>query len=225
MKTSLYPHLGDNDIMVGSLHEALQKNVRMNAATRRALCSVNGLRNFAKTVLMGHGVAVGVNQAVKSYYTKSLSQNPPHATASELKANVGEQIWKQYYKFCFVRNPFDQVISDYHWRNKSTSSGYVSFDDFLSDIEIENSNSKKVKNWEIYTINSEVAVDFIGKFENLYEDFKLVTRTLGLGDVEIAHKKKGMYDRNKIQSLNTLQVARIERIFSNEIATFNYHFA
>ena len=40
-------------------------------------------------------------------------------SALEIKSNVSKEIWDNYFKFVVVRNPFDQIMSAFHWHNKS----------------------------------------------------------------------------------------------------------
>ena len=57
-----------------------------------------------------------------------------HYSALEIK-NLYPQIFNNYYKFTFVRNPYDRLLSEYYWC-KIPNVGYKSnkskddFDDF-----------------------------------------------------------------------------------------------
>ena len=38
-----------------------------------------------------------------------------HLTANDLKNNLSEDIWKNYFKFAVVRNPWSKAVSEYNW--------------------------------------------------------------------------------------------------------------
>ena len=85
---------------------------------------------------------------------------------------------KFFFKFCFVRNPYDYAVSDYLWRVKKNQ---ISFKEYLK-LKVNNNDNKfltmPLTNWEIYTIDDKIAVDFIGKFENLDSDLKKIFKIL-----------------------------------------------
>jgi hypothetical protein len=49
--------------------------------------------------------------AIKRDHTGRI--NCKHITARELRQIVGHRIWDEYYKFSFVRNPYDKLLSEY----------------------------------------------------------------------------------------------------------------
>jgi hypothetical protein len=101
-----------------------------------------------------------------------------------------------YFSFAFVRNPYDRVVSAYHYlmqggKNEGDKKfrdkyllEYKNFSDFvmrgLSKPEI-------LKWWHFmhqfyFVVNNEgnIIVDYIGRFENINEDFEFVAQNLGL---------------------------------------------
>jgi len=38
-----------------------------------------------------------------------------HMPAKEIKEKIGESIWKNYFKFCVIRNPFDKLVSEFYF--------------------------------------------------------------------------------------------------------------
>lgn len=226
MKSALYPHLGENDIMVGSIHEALRSGATLNSASRRALLSFDGMLGYVRARATGNAHEVAINQGIKKRYISMISENPPHATAKQIKSFLGGQIWSDYFKFCFVRNPYDQVISDYFWRKKNESRREISFDDFLESIEYRGRDgaSAKVSNWDILSINNEIAMDYVGKFESIHQDFSHVMNFLNINNVKLSQEKKGDYqDRELSISLTPERKKKIQLLFEREIEEFGYN--
>ena len=41
--------------------------------------------------------------------------------ASRIRALVGEEVWRGYYKFAIERDPWDKAISLYFWRTRGAN--------------------------------------------------------------------------------------------------------
>jgi hypothetical protein len=107
------------------------------------------------------------------------------------------EILESYFKFAFVRNPFDKFISEYNWRVESwghqknpfavfEQREIPSFEDFI--LNIDNPLVYKDPNRTdehfipqsdfICLDDGEIGVDFVGRFENLQEDYGKVCERL-----------------------------------------------
>lgn len=141
-----------------------------------------------------------------------------HASAHYIRANIEEAIWQGYFKFCFERDPFDKAISRYYW---STQEPRPAIADYLNAAP-----TKLLSNWDIYTINDHVAVDFVGRYETLTEDLAKITDRIGLPEALSLPKAKGGYRENRqhySQALNEEARARVEVVCAKEIVAFAYH--
>lgn len=91
-----------------------------------------------------------------------------HMTAAEIVERVGADVWARYFKFCFERDPLDKTISHYYYSApQEPFESYLERGDFCSDFDS-------------YTLDGELAVDFIGRFEHLAEDLQEVAQRLGM---------------------------------------------
>jgi len=101
-----------------------------------------------------------------------------HMPAWRAKRYLGDEIWNSYYKFAFERNPWDRQVSFYRYKTRSLSKekkpGFKAF--------LAKGKRAQVTNWSIYSIDDEVVLDFIGRYENIDEDFKTALKAIGLPD-------------------------------------------
>jgi hypothetical protein len=98
-----------------------------------------------------------------------------HMPAARVRAYVGEEIWRSYYKFAFDRNPWDRQVSWYFYKTKSKRAR-PSFESFMRSRA-----RAYVDNYELYTTDGGLAVDRVYRYETLEDDLNAVLQELGLG--------------------------------------------
>lgn len=127
-----------------------------------------------------------------------------HLTAGH--APISEFVIKNkklhYFKFGFIRNPYSRILSIYSYfknRFKGPFAKYFypfelkSFDHFCNFILLTNRYMEITHTRPQYTFltyNQKIAVDFIGKFENLQIDFNNVCNIIGVPPIKLAHINK-----------------------------------
>lgn len=149
-------------------------------------------------------------------WTRKPKQFFNHAGASYIRENVKREIWNSYFKFCFERNPFDKAISRYYW---STREPRPEISSYLQSVSV-----KLLSNWELYTINDEIAVDFVGRYDHLADDLAIVTKKLAFPNEIVLPKAKGSYRVNRDhygKILNPQARSRIELVCAKEIKAFD----
>jgi hypothetical protein len=137
---------------------------------------------------------------------------------------VGQEIWDSYYKFCVERNPWDRAVSYYYWRCQTEPK--PTFSEF---IESETFLLLKRRGFEVYTIDGQIAVDKICRFENLGEDLESVRMQLGLPEpLNLPRAKSGFRKRedkrNDRDLFSEVDKAKVQDLFSDEIKLLNYTF-
>jgi hypothetical protein len=144
-----------------------------------------------------------------------------------------------YFKFTFVRNPWDRLVSAYHFLKKGGISNedrrfyekhlakYKDFDDFvLNWVNKENIMLGQHFRPQIYYIKdkrNKVKIDFIGKFENIDSDFKHICEELHIPTIILPKTNKSV--RKQYQQYYTTQTSRIVyKAYEQDIQMLGYTF-
>ncbi|WP_280540237.1 sulfotransferase family 2 domain-containing protein [Chromohalobacter sp. 11-W] len=233
IKNTLWPYLGDDDIVIGSLDEILKNGHTLNSRAKKTLYHPRALNVTRKAFLerwrYGNTNRYRnlVNTAVKAKYKKTLFRNPVHSPAEAVKRYFPYE-WENYYKFCFVRNPFDQALSEYFYQTRGLERD-VSFSHFLKAMAGEVDDPKIVphgfrSNWPLYTCDDELAIDYAGKYESIEEEFKIVCQHLGVPCQDrLMKEKKAKGDKGEISSwYSEDDIQRVRSIYADEIRFFGY---
>lgn len=145
-----------------------------------------------------------------------------HAKAQFIRDNISEEIWNSYFKFCFERNPFDKAISLYYYFT-DTCEPRPAISEYRNSAPVE-----FLSNWNIYTINDHIAVDFVGRYEKLDEHLAILKDKLGLPGEITLPRAKGEFRKNREHYsciLDSEDRARIEIVCAKEIAAFGYRWS
>ena len=118
----------------------------------------------------------------------------PHALPADVRRYVGGESWSQYFTFTFVRNPFDVVVSRYHWnlagRNCSIAGFRAWLPGYLETQQVVEGYRGDLQHQYAF-IDGVRVVDFIGRYESLERDFADVLKRLGLPPRPLGNEKRG----------------------------------
>lgn len=229
MSVELARHFRESDIMIGAWGDAIRSGVKPNKKCIELAREAMGRKArmadvFSKKLKQPDEF----NLLVKKYFRENYGfEAGAHSSAMCVKKFAGD-FWKDAFKFCFVRNPWDHAVSDYYWRGCHHKG--VTFKEFLAlTFDPEAPDPKKVRppirsNWSVYTIDGKIAVDFIGRYENLQNDMDSISSVIGVG-VDMSRTKAKNSSRSKADIKSHYDdecVDLVNCIYKNEIEQFNY---
>ena len=165
---------------------------------------------------------------ILSDYNKPMGKLWKHIEARNAKKQIDIDIWNEYFKFAFVRNPWSRILSQYSWWTQNT----------WDDEKKTGDKVRKMKNFEEYLVqkigivpNQKLQlfeediplVDYIGRFEYLEEDFNEVCNLLKLENVSLIHENKTNHKDYK-KYYNNDNNAIIEYLYNKDIESFGFDF-
>lgn len=146
--------------------------------------------------------------------------------------------FSNYFKFTFVRNPWDRLVSSYTFLNngglnsadnnwfQSNLGKYNDFNQFvqewLNKANIQSYHHFKPQIDYIYDAHQKVSLDFIGRFENLESDFNKVASKLNIQAklAKVNSSPRGSYRR----FYNDKTAAIVYEVYKEDIEMLGYEF-
>jgi hypothetical protein len=102
----------------------------------------------------------------------------------------------EYFKFTFVRNPWDRVASFYRFL------GYDRLSSFPGFVRKHLPRQMEKKSWflcpqadYLYDEDNKLLVDFVGRFETLAQDFQAACTHMGIPDPRLPHVNQSLKSR------------------------------
>jgi hypothetical protein len=145
-----------------------------------------------------------------------------HMPVSMVRTMLGRKRFEAYFSFAIERNPWDAVVSLYHWRFRDGSPG--SFGEYVASEAVA---TFAAKNQRIYRLKGEVAVDRVLRYESLADELAAVWKELDLpGRPDLPHAKSGTRPRGPSYRsyYDDFSRQRVAGLFAAPIADLGYEF-
>lgn len=155
----------------------------------------------------------------------TLLHHAPMGVAQEI---LGER-WRDYFFFTFERNPFDRIISQYYWevRPEPWPKGAEPFIPQSIEDLLGHGSPELLSNWPLYSDGDTVAVDYVGRYENVEVDLRTISERIGLPETITLPglKAKAGFrgdQRHYRQVLTEAERSLVEKVCRRELDAFGY---
>jgi len=164
-----------------------------------------------------------------------------HTTIAEYQIAFTKSEFESCFKFAFVRNPWDRLLSAYLFlkkggRNKGDAkwaqenlAGFKNFEEFV----LQWVTPKKVLSgihfvpqhkFVTQPFTKNIMVDFVGRYENLAQDFNVVREKLGFGKNLLFENKTEVKIKDYRDFYSEDSKAIVAEVYREDIELFGYKF-
>jgi len=194
-----------------------------------------GGRRALETMAARGFIFVHINKTGGSSVRQALGiEGYQHARASDLLKTVGRDRWERLTTISTIRNPWDRLVSIYHWRIKTNQTSLaelpIPFDEWLR-LCLRERDPHYVKNPlmlapQTYWLKDGAGGLLVGRllrFEDLAADFSSLCTKVGLPQLKLPHLKKT--DRKHYSYyFSKRDIELVERVYAEDIDSFGYRF-
>ena len=151
--------------------------------------------------------------SVETAFNKPLMD---HKRPVDIIKIIGKEKWDDYFKFSFVRNPWDRLVSVYFNRKKWGVT--ANFNNWLKSV----SKSDWLVQLDWISDDNQIIVDYVGRFETLSNSFIEVCNKIGTR-ISLPHLNR-THHLHYSHYYNSDSVNMVEHLCKKDIDAFGYKF-
>jgi hypothetical protein len=147
-------------------------------------------------------------------------------SATEASTRYTPVIYKKSFKFSFVRNPWDRVVSAFFQKPPSLLEN-LTFESFLHQALTDKRDSLLSllpSQTENLKLHGKIHMDYVGRFETLYRDWKTACMLSGVPHTRLPRLKKSVRFSHRFYYRTPEMIAIVAKHFEEEIDTFEFAF-
>lgn len=143
-----------------------------------------------------------------------------------------DALGEDYFSFAFVRNPFDFLVSWYHYITQNRlwevqSLPHLPFPDFLrmlsEDAEIY--PGRRFLFFQLFGSDGKLIVDCIGRMENFQTDFEKITSKYGYQVLDVQEGNRNISEHEHYSHYyDNALVSLVNKLYGREMKVFGYSF-
>ena len=152
--------------------------------------------------------------------------NHGHITVDQIRPHLDEEVWRDYFKFGFVRNPFDRFVSTCFFLNRSKPNFAAIAPSFMKERITRTRFQQRVlvrpQSLQLCDRDGNSPLDFVGRYEDLQQSYDSICERIGIPNSELGRKNTSghsdyadYYQDDELRQL-------VANFYAQDLRTFSY---
>jgi hypothetical protein len=150
-----------------------------------------------------------------------------HISAKEIRPHLEAEVWDSYFKFAFVRNPFDRFVSCCFFLNRSDPGFEITAVAFMKEYLQRTRFQQRVlvqpQYRQLCTADGELALDYIGRYEDLQQSYDTICERIGLSRSELSKNNSSEHTKFTQYYDHDLR-QQVADFYREDLRLFSYDF-
>lgn len=150
-----------------------------------------------------------------------------HISVRELKRHLPDDTWDTYFKFAFVRNPYDRFVSACFFLNRKTANFETSAVAFMKDAlrrpRFQQRALGRPQADFLTDSSGKLALDHVGRYETLQESFDEICHRIGISSSDLSRKNVSQHSSHTKYYDQELK-EQVADFYGDDLRLFSYEF-
>lgn len=149
-----------------------------------------------------------------------------HITATEIQPHLDSAVWQDYFKFGFVRNPYDRFISVCFFLNRGHPDFAATAMEFMKDRLPRKRFQQRVlvrpQHVQLCADGGEIALDVVGRYESLQQSYDSICERIGIPSTALGRKNSSEHSRYVDYYQDEELRQRVAEFYAEDLRLFSY---
>jgi hypothetical protein len=149
-----------------------------------------------------------------------------HISWQQIRSHLPKDLWDTYFKFGFVRNPFDRFVSTCFFLNRDNINFKGREVEFMQEAIHRKKFQQRIlvvpQSHLLVDENSKVMMDYVGRFEELQPSYDDICKHIGIPSAKLSSKNISHHDNYSRYYDMTLQKS-VAEFYQSDFEVFGYN--
>lgn len=150
-----------------------------------------------------------------------------HISARRIRPYLEDATWRDYFKFGFVRNPYDRFISTCFFLHRNDpefrENPLLNMKQALKNRSFRQRVLVRPQTLQLIDENHELALDYVGRYESLQSSFDAICAKIGVESEALGHENASQRGNCTDYYDDELQQA-VADFYADDLRRFDYQF-